>query len=606
MPGMLSCYTTVDMKMKLLKSILVLITMMGLLLSGCRGEVTTREEPRPEPTPEPSPTQMTEPKEGLFTRTEAAQVELLKADRKEDDAIPLNAAIVALDAALRAEITAYLNAHLDPTRPLASQTTALGALRAALPNAGDDCTLLPLDLDGDESDELVVWNCANMPVGLLFTMGKDGYTAQPLPVPENVVWVWPQLWFGSLDAQDVTGDDRPELLLSYILPGGSMTTEKFYVLAWDGLDFQTRFFAELIDWVGSSTWELQPSPAGGQDIVLRYRDFYRTGFEAKMIYHPWATQRWRWDPSLERYALRETKRDPESVLSVGEDVPEWELLRVLVNEAELLYQAGDLEEALAGYQNVVARAADVERPEGRAPHWPAYARFRAAQVQALLGHADAAREELRALLADLDEGSNLRPLVQVFYAAYDPTQPDAALRAVAALHGMRLYEQFYWHDDRPGDLTFPMTMEPLLWPGTPLARYLDAHPEAVNGLPSSEREQTLLHTLSEMGFPVADVRIADLNDDGLLEVLVTTDETDQPNGRRSIWLLAQTGGRWHNHRPPKATFSLTEELTEKPLPDGQIVLHWEGSAFVWTGQDLVEVNPETYEPLPPWPRVGCL
>ena len=180
MPGMLSCYTTVDMKMKLLKSILVLLTMMGLLLSGCTGEVIIREEPRPEPTPEPSPTQMTEPKERLFTRTEAAQVELLKADRKEEDAIPLNAAIMALDAALRAEITAYLNAHLDPTRPLASQTTALGALRAVLPNAGDDCTLLPLDLDGDESDELLVWNCANMPVGLLFTMGKDGYTAQPL------------------------------------------------------------------------------------------------------------------------------------------------------------------------------------------------------------------------------------------------------------------------------------------------------------------------------------------------------------------------------------------------------------------------------------------
>lgn len=116
--------------------------------------------------------------------------------------------------------------------------------------------------------------------------------------------------------------------------------------------------------------------------------------------------------------------------------------------------------------------------------------------------------------------------------------------------------------------------------------------------------------MSDLGFPITGVRITDLNADGLAEVLVTTDETDQHNGPRCIWLLAQTGGRWRSHRPPSRSCCYTEELTEEPLPDGRIVLQWRGPAweekpaFVWTGGALIEVDPGTYEPLPPWPMVG--
>mgnify|MGYP005839746329 CR=1 FL=1 len=548
------------------------------------------------PSASPSPTQTATSPAVPFPRIEAAQRALLEQEARTE-------LIVALDTALREEIAAYLNAHLDPIRPLADQTTVLNALRTTLPNAGSNCTLLPTDLDGNGSDELVVWNCANMPAGLLFAIGERGYTAQPLPVTDTTNWAWPQLWFGTIQAQDVAGNDRPELFLSYILPGGSMTTEIVYVLAWDGHDFQTRFCAELINWVGPSTWKLASNPTGGQDIVLRYPHFYSTGFEAKMISHPWAMQRWQWDPSLERYTLRETTRYPESVLlNPG---AEWELLRVMVNEAELHYQAGDLERALPAYQDVVSRAASMERPQERAANWPAYARFRIAQVQAMLGRADAAQAELKTLLSGLDEDSNLRPLVQAFYDIYDPAQPDADLRAMATLHGLRLYEQFYWHDDLPGDLTFPMNMQTILWPGTPLARYLDAHPQTTQGSPSSEREQALLSALSELGFPVTEVRIADLNADGLNEVLITTDETTQPNGPRSTWLLAQTGGRWRSFFQPNADGGLSEDLTEEPLPDGRLALRKGDSVLLWTGEALIEIDPQTHEPLPPaWPRVG--
>lgn len=579
-------------------------------------------EPSPTPLVSPTVTGPSEDCEGPFCRTETAQTELLKADRKES-AMPLDTAISVLDVALREEITAYLNTYLDPTQPLVGQTDVLDTLRAVLPNAGDDCILLPTDLDGDASDELVVWKCANMPVGLLFTVKEDGYVAQSLPVMGDAVWAWPQLRFGTLDAQDVTGDDRPELLLSYILPGGSMMTGRIYFLAWSGCDFETRFSADLVDWVGRSTWALESNPAGAQDVVLRYPHLYFSGFDAKLIAHPWATQRWRWDPALGRYTLHEATRelDFESNLpdrQWEEDVLrrlEWEWMRVLVNEAELHYQAGGLEEALASYQSILSYGAAMKRPEGRTVHWPAYARFRVAQVQAMLGQTEAAQTELSGLMADLDEKSNLRPLVQVFDEVYDPVQPDAALRAMAALHGLHLYEQFYWHDDRPGDITFPMNIGTLLWPGTPLAHYLGVHPEAVDGPTSPEQEQALLDALSELGFPVTDVRIADLNADGLNEILVTTDETEQHNGPRYVWLLAQTGGRWRSHRWPKANTccSPTEVLTEEPLSDGRIVLRWGETSWTWmgeltltwTGEALVEVDPETYEPLPPpWPRVG--
>jgi len=485
-------------------------------------------------------------------------------------------------------------------------------------------TATELDLTADGRDDVVV-RIPIMGLPLLVFLNTKGppahFEGYALPPDlETIQADWPveltayEIEQPALQLTDLTGDDVPEVLFNSVSVGGSNFRLRPRIFQWHEGDFRVIFAAELVSWIGYSTLSLEPNPDGGQDIVLHYPHLYTTGFEAKMIAHPWATQRWRWEPSLERYALQETTCDLESVLTDWEDVPEWELLRVLVNQAELHYQAGALEQALAGYQDVVTRAADMERPQGRAPHWPAYARFRIAQVQALLGQAKAARAELSRLLADLDEKSNLRPLVQAFEENYNPAQPDAALRAMAALHGLNLYEQFYWHDDRPGDLTFPMSVGPLLWPGTPLARYLDAHPEAVDGPSSPEREQALLHTLSELGFPVTGVRITDLNADGLNEVLVTTDETDQINGRLLVWLLAQTNGRWHSYRWTDTGYSLIEEVTEEPLPDGRVILRWRDPTvtwakreftFAWTGDALVEVDPETYEPLPPaWPVVG--
>jgi len=558
-------------------------------------------EPSPTTAPQPAPTQ---PPESKFPRTEA----WFAAYGNE---FPTDEQMQQLADAFSADVVTYLEKAITPTVPLEDQASALARMAADLPGF-EGGQVVPVNLDNIAEAELFIVPMLNGGPLLYARHTPAGWQMVPMPVvppgEKEAAAAAPNLWPHSAEARDVTGDGHPEAVTIHTLSGASNWREHPQILRWDGEAFTILFRAELVNWAGPSQWHFEPY-GNGQDIVLHYPHFYPTGFEAKMIAHPQATQRWRWDPSLERYALQETSCDLESILADGEGVPEWELLRVLVNEAELRYQAGDLEEALAGYQDVVTRAADMERPKERAPHWPAYARFRIAQVQALLGQAKAAQAELSRLLADLDEESNLRPLVQAFDETYDPTQPDGALRAMAALHGLRLYEQFYWHDDRPGDLTFPMSMVPLLWPGTPLARYLDAHPEAVDGPPSSEREQALLHALSDLGFPVTDVRIAELNGDGLAEVLVTTDETDQHNGPRCIWLLTQTGGHWHSHRPPRSC-CCTEGLTEQPLPDGRIVLQWrdpsveEKSAFVWTGETLIEVDPESYEPLLPWPVVG--
>ena len=493
-------------------------------------------------------------------------------------------------------------------------------------------TATELDLTADGRDDVVV-RIPIMGLPLLVFLNTKGppahFEGYALPSDlETIQHDWPveltayEIEQPPLQLTDLTGDDVPEVLFNSVSVGGSNFRLRPKIFQWHEGDFRLIFAAELVSWVGYSTLSLEPNPVGGQDIVLHYPHLYATGFEAKLIPHPWATQRWRWDPTRGQYTLHETMRnlDFESNLPDHEweedalQKHEWEWMRVLVNEAELHYQAGSLEKALASYQSVLSYGASMKRPEGRTVHWPAYARFRIAQVQAMLGQANAAQTELNGLLADLDEESNLRPLVQVFDETYNPIQPDAALRAMAALHGLRLYEQFYWHDDRPGDLTIPMNMMTLLWPGTPLARYLDAHPEAVDGPPSSEREQALLHILSELGFPLTGVRITDLNADDLNEVLVTTDETDQTNGPLFVWLLAQTSGRWHSYRWTNTDYSLIEEVTEEPLPDGRVILRWRDPSvtwakreftFAWTGDTLVEVDPETYEPLPPgWPVVG--
>ena len=506
-------------------------------------------------------------------------------------------------------------------------------LNEASDRTEDTITATELDLTADGRDDVVV-RIPIMGLPLLVFLNTKGpiahFEGYALPPDfETIQTDWPvaltayEIEQPALQLTDLTGDDVPEVLFNSVFVGGSNFRLRPKIFQWHEGDFRLIFAAELVSWVGYSTLSLEPNPVGGQDIVLHYPHLYATGFEAKLIPHPWATQRWRWDPTRGQYTLRETMRDLdfESNLPDHEweedlwrQLDEWEWMRVLVNEAELHYQAGNLKKALAGYQSVLSYGASMKRPEGRTVHWPAYARFRIAQVQAMLGQANAAQTELNGLLADLDEESNLRPLVQVFDETYNPIQPDAALRAMAALHGLRLYEQFYWHDDRPGDLTIPMNMMTLLWPGTPLARYLDAHPEAMDGPPSSEREQALLHTLSELGFPVTGVRITDLNADSLNEILVTTDETDQTNGRLFVWLLAQASGRWHSYRWPNTDYSLIEEVTEEPLPDGRVILRWRDPTvtwakreftFAWTGDTLVEVDPETYEPLPPgWPVVG--
>ena len=141
----------------------------------------------------------------------------------------------------------------------------------------------------------------------------------------------------------------------------------------------------------------------------------------------------------------------------------------MANGAELLYQSADLPGALGAYQKLLEEAENMKRPQGVAPNWPAYARFRLAQVQALQGDLDAARAGLEALAADLDPHSNLLPLVATMSAGLESSEPDAALRAMASLHSLRLYESYVRLDDHPADLTFPMNMTTLLWPGTPLA-----------------------------------------------------------------------------------------------------------------------------------------
>ncbi|MHB0877990.1 MAG: hypothetical protein ACYC5O_18300 [Anaerolineae bacterium] len=564
------------------------------------------ETRRPTVTPEPTATATPIPRSPTATATRDASafadtIVALQDGRPLDEVAETYAA----------EVIAELNRLIDPDRPLAEQREALAELRAGLPSMGrgefgeGEGRAVPADLDEEADPELIIV-AKQTGLPMLYVRYHDGAwdaVAMPVALPEQSGEVAAD--FGvrpeSARSLDMSADDRPEALVSHLFFGASNTRELLQVLHWNGTDFDVYFRAELVTWAGESTWELGTDL--GQEhitsVTLTYPYLFTTGFEAKLVPHPLGVEWWEWDAEQGQYVFGGRHATIAQSVRSGSDVPEWEVLRVLVNQAEESYQAGDLERALegyAGYQGVLAEAATMERPAGRAANWPAYARFRTAEVEALLGGLDAARAGLEALAEDLSPDSNLLPLVEALRTGLDGSGPDAALRAVASLHSLGLYESFYRLSDAPADLTFPMNMTTVLWPGTPLALDLQNRRLQIPAPPEMTAEP-LLDRWSDLGFPVAAVEVRDLNDDGAPDVLVTLDESDQEGGARATWLLVQDNGWWRSYLPCGAG-----DLAIEVSAVGDTVLRCEAAAYRWSGRQLMAVDPGTFEPL--WPVVG--
>jgi hypothetical protein len=443
-------------------------------------------------------------------------------------------------SALSLSIAEWLGAGGDPAALALALTTAsdLGEAAASVTKA---------DLTGDGQEDVVVRiPVMGLPL-LVFVrdgLGPPGFAGVALPPDfDSIRTDFPlettEIDKPALQLEDLTGDGMPEVLFASMFAGASNYRLRPEAYRWQDGDFRLIFAADLVSWAGRSDYALEPDPTGkgSLQIVLTYPHLYNHGFDHKMINHPPGQQVWRWRPEAGRYVLFEKEVDLEHN-SGGLPAAASDRLRWLTNEGEEAFRAGQYEEAIARYEEVLRRAeAEDWQPGGDEADWRAYAAFRRAEALLLLARPDEGLPALEAVVTDM-EGDLLGDLARAFLQGYGSGEdPDAAARGVAAMQGGDLYAHLYY--ERPGALRFPMEASGILYPGAGMAAYLNAHPDLAGDLPA------LRAGLAEIGFQVGGV-LADENGD--LSIIVPLPNRSYAYGQDS-WVLAVDGDRWHVSLP---------------------------------------------------------
>lgn len=389
------------------------------------------------------------------------------------------------------------------------------------------------DLNGDGLDDVLIQTqLMGLPV-LAFLQQEDGqYTG--LALPPMLDEPLPTFQSGFLSS-DLTGDGRPETVVTYTVPGGSMVTELLYVFRWHEVSPTLVFRADLITWAGPSDWALQPDPTtpGRQQIFLTYPHLYPDGFDHKMVNHPLGWQVWRWDEAAGRFVRAEKGVDlersgwgPEASITMSDR------LRWLINEAETTFRMGDYEVALEEYERALAMAETWSRESGE-PDWAGVARFRRGEILLLLGRTEEARAELRAV-ADTYADDLLGELAAACLSGAEGDSPDAPARCIAAMQQIQLWYRMEERCGR-GALCFPLHSTGILYPPAGLTAYLNAHPELA-GDPEAIRVG-----LEAMGFALDKIQPAD---GGSLWFIV------QAGGIPTEWTLVRDAdGRWRPYQP---------------------------------------------------------
>lgn len=437
------------------------------------------------------------------------------------------------------------------------EADALPEALGPVPVPGSDEPAMPLawatDLTGDDRPDTVLYiPLMGLPLFLFTPQDGDprpaGHLLPPdldaiqtdFPVLETEMGVD----LPGVDIRDLTGDGSPEVLFSTIGAGGSSSRllPRFY--RWHEGSFHLVFSATLVNWAGESRLALEPDPTGEgrTQIVLTYPQLYGQGFDHKLANHPAGRQVWRWSPGAGRYVAAEQSVDLESS-GWGPEMPPTveDRLRWLTNEAEDLFRSGEYEQAVRGYDAVLALAREEDWQPGEGEgNWPALAAFRRAEALLLGGNDGNGLEEMAAV-AEAYADDLLGDLARAFLAGYASAGgPEAAARGVAAMQDVPLWDHFYYEE--PGALRFPMDAAGILYPGAGLAAYLQAHP----GLAADPA--ALKAGLTEAGYEVLDVNPAQ---GGAVEILLATrGPTDRANQGESgpppvWWRLVPPNEAWH-------------------------------------------------------------
>jgi len=364
--------------------------------------------------------------------------------------------------------------------------------------------------------------------------------------PGLMLWNVPQ---SPLDVTDLTGDGIPEILLTYLFPGGSGFHLQPIAFQWQTGAFSPIFAAHLINWAGEAGLALEPdaSGAGGQQIILRYPYLYGDGFDHKMINHPLGQQIWRWDENARRFVRVESSVDLErSGWSLQAPVSTGDRLRWFTNEAERAYRSGDYNRALGWYDEVLRLAAAEKWVPGEdEPDWAEYSAFRRAETLLLRGQSEQIPPAGYAVdgfvamqaVASEHQGDILGDLADAFLAGFgDGSKIDAAARGVATMQQVDLYTYFYVSGDGGGVLGFPMDAAGILYPGAGLAAYLNADPAMIDD------PNRLLIGLGEAGFAVEDITHTQ---EGNTQITLQLPDAPNAEGQTVVWTLAPSASGWH-------------------------------------------------------------
>ncbi|MGC9348995.1 MAG: hypothetical protein ACP5JG_12700 [Anaerolineae bacterium] len=408
-----------------------------------------------------------------------------------------------LVSAFSADIIAYLEKAITPTKSLESQQDSLARMAEDLPSQADRRgQVVPVNLDAATEAELFVIPRLNGGPLLYVHHAAEGWQAAPVPVTppgeQDAVAAAPNLWPQSAEAGDVTGDGQPEVVTVHTFSGGSNWREHPQILRWNGEGFDVLFRAELVNWAGPSQWRFEPAPSGHdkQDIVISYPIFLPSRSH-KFDPHPEGVQRWRWDANVEHYVLWAT--------AVRTPFPPIERLI----EPEEALQVGDYAAALQEYQTVLTDEAWQEEYRAMRPReealtaWLDFIRLRAALCQILLNQPEGVGP-----LLDEVQTDDLRPLARAFYAAYGgDADLVTALSAYAQAISERTPREGVGAESGPAGAAWGHRP----WPYTVL------------GLLNAEDGTALLdEAINEKDLPVQ-VQWADMDSDGQDEVIWLSD-----------------------------------------------------------------------------------
>lgn len=491
-------------------------------------------------------------------------------------------------------VTANGDVSLEGQPALEQLRVALGQLEHLPDKAEAQVTAIHVGDDQGGSRDLVfvaMQGVMGMPIIGLERLGASYEVLAPISFQEirsaDARYFYPV----QLDARDVTGDNRRELLYVMEYPGASGTTDELTVARWleDERDLHEIFHTALINWAGESDYQIETT-ADAASIKLTFPWF--GAFDHKLLAHPYATQTWEYDDAQDKF------------VRVSESIEEPKTPRQALNAGEYAFRNGDLKSALALYERAANDATLEKEDFGESKANPAaFAKFRQAMVLDLMGRS----ADSKKLLSEAQKSGDALASVANTYAK-NSSGSEGALRGwIAMAKAGDLYQLIY--ESKAGNLDFPFEASEIYLQGGIVSYFLNTHADA------DKNPEAVWGVLDALGLKPLQHTAADLNNDGVNEFIAVLQEGGtSPNQAQSLWFIYKRENHWRVRAidladtvqfegaaitlPNSQARALKLKLPAAYTPN-ETALTWDGTRIVWL--DAKTLEPRANEM---WTSVG--